>query len=258
MLGNFNKKYRFCKTMGINKFNHLSFHYIIFRELFKLRVTMKNIEIDEGLYQYIATNTQYIGESASAILRRLLNLGLDTNGLKADAKPVTVNETAEPIADSIQPKAENLVTKANTTELSDSLLIEPVQVESEVIKTAKAKNKPKLVSHDTVFNFINKEELAMQRGAVGRFLLILAALYRAHPEQFDVVTEISGRDRLYFANSENKLAESGSSTKPRQIPESPFWVITNSNTTRKKMMLTKASISLGYSDDDVEKIRELL
>ena len=113
-------------------------------------------------------------------------------------------------------------------------------------------------SHETVFNFINKEELAMQRGAVGRFLLILAALYRAHPEQFSVVTEISGRDRLYFANSESKLAESGSSTKPRQIPESPFWVITNSNTTRKKMMLTKASISLGYSDVDVEKIRELL
>ncbi|MFT4966996.1 MAG: negative modulator of initiation of replication [Colwellia sp.] len=54
------------------------------------------------------------------------------------------------------------------------------------------------------------------------------------------------------------MAESGSSTKPRQIPESPFWVITNSNTTRKKMMLTKASISLGYCDSDVEKIRELL
>ncbi|MFT4966317.1 MAG: negative modulator of initiation of replication, partial [Colwellia sp.] len=34
---------------------------------------MKNIEIDEELYQYIATNTQFIGESASAILRRLLN-----------------------------------------------------------------------------------------------------------------------------------------------------------------------------------------
>ncbi len=202
---------------------------------------MKNIEIDEELYQYIATNTQFIGESASAILRRLLNLGVE-----AKLETVTVNEPADEVEVSLltESEPEARVTRVETTELEEPKSKAVVNVVSE--------------SHETVFNFINKEELAMQRGAVGRFLLILAALYRAHPEQFGVVTEISGRDRLYFANSENKLAESGSSTKPRQIPESPFWVITNSNTTRKKMMLTKASISLGYSDADVEKIRELL
>ena len=225
--------------MGINEFNLLSFPYIIFRELFKLRVTMKNIEIDEELYQYIATNTQFIGESASAILRRLLNLGVE-----AKLETVTVNELSDVVEVNILPESEEKAVKIETAEVKEPKSKAVVKVTAE--------------SHETVFNFINKEELAMQRGAVGRFLLILAALYRAHPEQFGVVTDISGRDRLYFANSENKLAESGSSTKPRQIPESPFWVITNSNTTRKKMMLTKASISLGYSDSDVEKIRELL
>ncbi len=225
--------------MGINEFNLLSFPYIIFRELFKLRVTMKNIEIDEELYQYIATNTQFIGESASAILRRLLNLGVE-----AKLETVTVNEPSDVVEVNILPEPEEKAVKIETAEVEEPKSKAVVKVAAE--------------SHETVFNFINKEELAMQRGAVGRFLLILAALYRAHPEQFGVVTDISGRDRLYFANSENKLAESGSSTKPRQIPESPFWVITNSNTTRKKMMLTKASISLGYSDSDVEKIRELL
>ena len=35
---------------------------------------MKIIEVDEELYQYIAAQTQSIGESASDILRRLLNL----------------------------------------------------------------------------------------------------------------------------------------------------------------------------------------
>jgi len=199
---------------------------------------MKNIEIDEELYQYIATNTQFIGESASAILRRLLNFGVEV-----ELETVTVNEPSN------QPEEKN---EAKPLEP----VVKTVPVEVEESQSIVIKAKPE--NNETVFNFINKEELAMQRGAVGRFLLILAALYRAHPEQFDVVTEISGRDRLYFANSENKLAESGSSTKPRQIPESPFWVITNSNTTRKKMMLTKASISLGYSDSDVEKIRELL
>jgi len=130
--------------------------------------------------------------------------------------------------------------------------------ESPVEPTVKQVNIPPVNSGETVFNFINKEELAMQRGAVGRFLLILAALYRVHRNQFSAVTEISGRDRLYFAKSEAELSESGSSTKPRQIPNSPFWVITNSNTTRKKMMLTKAAVAMGYNLMDVEKIRELL
>lgn len=34
----------------------------------------KRIEIDDELYQFIASHTQHIGESASAILRRLLDL----------------------------------------------------------------------------------------------------------------------------------------------------------------------------------------
>ncbi len=174
---------------------------------------MKNIEIDEELYQHIVKNTQYIGESASSILRRLLALQLNNKVDTTSKKSLASNQ------ESNQSKEENW---------------------------------------GNVFNFINKEELAMQRGAVGRFLLILAALYRAHPESFDVVTDISGRERLYFATSASLLAERGSNTKPRQIPKSPFWVITNSNTTRKKMMLTKAAIALGYKQADVEKIRELL
>lgn len=42
---------------------------------------MKKIEIDDELYQYIASNTQSIGESASEILRRLLKLtpGTESN-----------------------------------------------------------------------------------------------------------------------------------------------------------------------------------
>jgi len=188
---------------------------------------MKNIEIDDDLYHHIVSNTQSIGENASSILRRLLNLDEKAH------QTISLSESADK-----EPKEEPLDDEITTSEAN---AIEEFDNSSE-----------------SVFNFINKEELAMQRGAVGRFLLILAALYRAHPRQFKVVTEICGRDRLYFANSEAELAASGSSTKPKQIPESPFWVLTNSNTTRKKMMLTKAATSLGYNHSDVEKIRELL
>ena len=182
---------------------------------------MKNIEIDEEIYQFIVRNTQFIGESASSILRRLLSIEAETQSL---SEP-TMTQIVQP---------ENI----------------PEPAIADVIETKDI--------NETVFNYVNREELAMQRGAVGRFLLILAALYRGHTTQFSEVLDISGRDRLYFAKSEQELAESGSSTKPRQIPDSPFWVMTNSNTTRKKMMLTKVASSLGYNEDDAEKIRELL
>lgn len=180
---------------------------------------MKHIEIDEELYQHLASKTQYIGESASSIIRRLLSL------------PVSQHEATVPTPDKVE-----------------SVLVPEQPMVNETLTKAS----------ESVFNYINKEELAIQRGVVGRFLLILSALYRVHGDKFDVVIDIRGRDRLYFARSEDALAQSGSSTKPRQIPESPFWVMTNSNTTRKKMMITEVTKALGYQADDIEKIRDLL
>ncbi|MDP7591189.1 MAG: replication initiation negative regulator SeqA [Litorilituus sp.] len=197
---------------------------------------MKTIEIDDELYQFIVSNTQAIGESASSILRRLLVLPNESSVLSV--QKVTINSVNQEASSEVVDESVSSDESLNLVE-DVTLAIKPDRQES-------------------IFNFINKEELAMQRGAVGRFLLILAALYRANPDSFSVVTEICGRDRLYFANSEAELAASGSSIKPKQIPESPFWVMTNSNTTRKKMMLTKAATSLGYAVDEVEKIRELL
>ena len=203
---------------------------------------MKNIEIDEDLYQYIATNTQFIGESASAILRRLLSFETHTEVIETPPAIKVPVELVSPEPETVSPEPKKAVVE---TQVKETTVIVEVPEHDKDIR-------------ETVFNYINKEELAMQRGAVGRFLLILAALYRGHSQQFSVVNDISGRDRLYFAKSEKELAASGSSTKPRQIPESPFWVITNANTTRKKMMLTKVAIALGYNEIDAEKIRELL
>ena len=204
---------------------------------------MKNIEIDDELYLYIVSNTQAIGESASSILRRLLSLG-DTN------QPPAPQYTLETSVKDDDTKQDEL---SQNTDVIDSDIVATDSSEAKAI-----------TSSESVFNFINKEELAMQRGAVGRFLLILAALYRAHPKKFNVVTNIAPKvsarktKRLYFALSEEILTASGSSTKPKQVPQSPFWVITNSNTTRKKMMLTEAATLLGYDESDVIKIRELL
>lgn len=175
---------------------------------------MKKIEIDDELYQYIASNTQSIGESASQILRRLLKL---------DAE---INET--PVLE--QPKVE----------------VEPAKPEQKEHKC------------DNVFNILNKEELAMQKGVVGRFLFILSALHRTHKGIFNRVLDIKGRDRIYFATNKEDLIASGSSTNPKNITDSGYWVMTNSNTTRKKMMVHEVAISLGYSEQEAEKLRDYL
>ncbi len=199
---------------------------------------MKNIEIEEELYQYIASQTQFIGESATSILRRLL---LD--------KPT---ETTIVEDNSLEPT--ELVDSVNNIEVNDDV----PAVEKEHEQTVEPLVTDTLDVNESVFNYINKEELAMQRGAVGRFLLILSALYRVHSQKFSVVSDIRGRDRLYFSSNLNELTESGSSTKPFQIPDSPYWVVTNSNTTRKKMILTKVATALGYNESEAENIRELL
>ena len=194
------------------------------------RNNMKQIDIDDELYQYIASNTQSIGESASTILRRLLNLNGDDNAPVAKNNQNNQTATQAPIDD--------------TPATNDSQ-------EQEVVTPVKQTNA-------NVFNILNKEELAMQKGVVGRFLFILSAFYRTHKKEFSAVLDIKGRDRVYFATSKEDLVNSGSSMNPKNITDSEYWVMTNSNTTRKKMMLHEVALCLGYSAEQAEEIRDYL
>jgi len=194
------------------------------------RNNMKQIDIDDELYQYIASNTQSIGESASTILRRLLNLNGDDNTPVAKNNQNNQTATQAPLDD--------------TPATNDSH-------EQEVVTPVKQTNA-------NVFNILNKEELAMQKGVVGRFLFILSAFYRTHKKEFSAVLDIKGRDRVYFATSKEDLVNSGSSMNPKNITDSEYWVMTNSNTTRKKMMLHEVALCLGYSAEQAEEIRDYL
>lgn len=109
-----------------------------------------------------------------------------------------------------------------------------------------------------VFDVLTSGDLALEKSVVGRFLLILSALYRCHPQEFSRVLEIKGRDRMYFAMSEQELIQSGNSTNPKQIPHAPYWVVTNNNTTKKKSMLTQVALELGYNPADTETIRDFI
>ncbi|RZQ57052.1 replication initiation negative regulator SeqA [Pseudidiomarina tainanensis] len=178
----------------------------------------KRIEIDDELYRYIASHTQHIGESASAILRRLLGLG---PAEQATGQPVIAMPEVDDAAAVAADNSEGL-------------------------------------GRRTIFDVMTRADLAGQRSIVARFLYILSMLYKCHSKKFDAVLQISGRDRQYFAKTEAELEASGTSTNPKQIPDAPYYVVTNNNTTRKKSMLTQVALELGYSQEHAEKIRDFL
>ncbi len=99
---------------------------------------------------------------------------------------------------------------------------------------------------------IESSRIKHARGVVGRFLEILSAVHAQNKEKFDLVLAIKGRGRIYFAKSKREIEASGNSTQPRQIPNTPYWVMTNSPTTQKKEMLKGVLDSLGYSREAVK------
>ena len=207
---------------------------------------MKNIDIDDELYQYMVANTQAIGESASSILRRLLNLPAEGAILN--------DETSSKVIESVKP------TKAHSTTVSQSTPVatEVKKLTQSDVKTKRASNNNNNSLSDLLLTEHSQQELNKHQSANKRFLVILSALYQANKTTFVDVLAIKGKERLYFATDQNSLEQSGSSTRPKPIPDSPYWVTTNNNTARKKVMLAKVASCLGYQASQIEKITALL
>ncbi|WED22528.1 replication initiation negative regulator SeqA [Vibrio sp. JC009] len=191
---------------------------------------MKTIEVDEDLYRYIASQTEHIGESASDILRRLL-------GFSAVGEPVTQKvapsepEEVVPVAQEKQPEPQ--------------------------VGIVVSKDAGKETSIDGVKemrSLLISDEFAGSKKAIDRFMLVLSSLYRVDGESFAEATQVKGRTRVYFADNEQVLLESGKTTKPKAIPATPFWVITNTNTNRKRQMVDQLMTRMGFQADLIEKV----
>ncbi|OOF79980.1 replication initiation regulator SeqA [Rodentibacter caecimuris] len=212
---------------------------------------MKIIEVDEELYQYIARQTQSIGESASDILRRLLNLPINSsNTLDFVSFDNTINESAV--------KSDNVLTKAMSAQApqtqSEAML---KKVEASAPKTVKKQSETAINQiTDKVRALLSSTEFQEENKAVVRFLAILRVLYRTNPESFAQATEsLQGRTRVYFARDEATLLMAGNHTKPKQIPDTPYWVITNTNSGRKMLMLEGAMQSMDLPEELINEVR---
>lgn len=91
------------------------------------------------------------------------------------------------------------------------------------------------------------DSYAEKKKTIDRFMLVLSALYNIDPQGFSKSTdELHGRTRVYFAGDEHTLLASGKTSKPRHIPGTPFWVITNTNTQRKQSMVEQIMQGMGF------------
>lgn len=150
---------------------------------------IKVLQIDAELYDYIARQTQHIGESASAILRRLLKLPLNEGFATAPPPPLSFTPP--------------------TADLQQAL--------KQLLTAIRYRNEPK---------------------SIGRLMQVLSTLYTLDANAFAQAAAVTqGRTRRYFACDQHTLEQGGLQTKPQQIPKSPYWVITNTNTARKRAIL---------------------
>lgn len=176
---------------------------------------MKTIEVDDELYSYIASHTKHIGESASDILRRMLKFS-------AASQPVT------PIVKEVR-------------------AVQPV-VEGKPVNPVKDKVR-------AMRELLLSDEYAEQKKAVNRFMLVLSTLYSLDQNAFAEATEsLHGRTRVYFAADEQTLLKNGNQTKPKHVPGTPYWVITNTNTGRKCSMVEHIMQSMQFPAELIEKV----
>jgi negative modulator of initiation of replication len=179
---------------------------------------MKSIQIEDDLYHFIASQTQDIGESASDILRRLVMPdSLLKTGLESNVDGVTSAYSID-----------NEVSGAQSAEQVCQAL--------------------------TVFAELDGQQLLAIPKMVERWLLVLSIIHKHHTQQFVKVLGMSGRNRTYFATDKDTLLATGSSTNPKNVPGSDYWVITNNNTVKKINMLKEVAEQVGFNLSEIQQL----
>ncbi|MCY2955102.1 MAG: AIPR family protein [Planctomycetota bacterium] len=102
-------------------------------------------------------------------------------------------------------------------------------------------------------DFVRDPHFTLARNETDRFLAVLSWACCKHPDRFArVCDEVRGRHRIYFASNPDQIERSGTSTNPKQIPSTPYWVLTNRSTQDKNDILTRVLCDvLGYDRTQV-------
>ena len=182
---------------------------------------MKSIQIEDDLYHFIASQTHDIGESASDILRRL-----------------------------VMPDALLKAAQDRRIDEADTVYVLPTE-------GSKTQSEITVCQASAVFNELEGQQLQAIPKMVERWLLVLSIIHKHNAQQFSKVLGMSGRNRTYFATDKDTLLATGSSTNPKNVPGSDYWVITNNNTVKKINMLKEVAEQVGFTLSEIEQLIEI-
>ena len=200
---------------------------------------MKNIEIEDDLYKYILANIEAFGETPSQILRRLLSLPDASENKQATATPAV---------------------KAASSSKKNAIAMKNTQVE----QSSSDISLPAPLAHGVQALF-DSEVFQTETIITNKFMMMLAAMYHENTNAFVAAAEkTKGRTRDYLGQNLKTLLATDNqeelallkASKPRDIPYTPFWVITNANTGRKRIIITQMMASMGYPHHLIERIKE--
>jgi negative modulator of initiation of replication len=104
------------------------------------------------------------------------------------------------------------------------------------------------------FDFLRDWDQYCHLTLTKKFLHILAWAYQQHEKEFEKACTIEGAKRKYFATDAKVLLDSGRSTNPRPIPDSPYWVVTNNSTAKKAEILSDLLRLLGYKPESIHAL----
>jgi negative modulator of initiation of replication len=106
--------------------------------------------------------------------------------------------------------------------------------------------------------FLMSPGFLVHANVVQRFLAILSWLYKANRDKFPKVETLRGTNRFYFAKTPGELEDKGKSVNPKRVPDTPYWVVTNSPTQGKKDLLSHVMRVLGHNSADIHAAVEAL
>jgi len=206
---------------------------------------MKKIEIEDDLYKYILANIEAFGETPSQILRRLLLL----------PEAATSQQISTKIEDQSVATNVSSVTQQASVDIKAS---GPTMDYLSHLSGSVAPSVAALLADETFKN---------DPIVTNKFKMLLTTMYYEKKAAFIVAANtIKGRTRDYFGQNLSTLLASDNeeevallkASKPREIPNTPFWVITNANTGRKRIILMQMMASMGYPEHLIERIPEHL
>jgi negative modulator of initiation of replication len=209
---------------------------------------MKKIDIEDDIYKYILANIEEFGETPSQILRRLLLLPGSTDQVEstvAEKKSLPVENVSESSSESI-------------------VVTEKIKKAVTVSHSFYNSSLPEAFANGISVLF-SSETFQQEPIITNKFKMMLTTMYFEDRCAFIEASKVvKGRSRDYLGENLELLLASDNkeevnlliASKPRDIPYTPFWVVTNANTGRKRIILTQVMASMGYPHHLIERIKE--